>query len=565
MKLAELRSRGLLELLDTELARALGRAGGEDPGSTVELAVALTSRNVRNGHACLPLDIHSAALWPGEPLEGVSLPDARSWAKALRESQLTQTGPLVLDEDGRLYLRRYWQFENDIAEQLARRAPELDDAPSGDFERRLERLFPDGAQSLQADAARNALRHRVSLLCGGPGTGKTTTVAGILALLVEEAEARGEGPPKTLLLAPTGKAAARLGEAVQTAKTRIKTTAAVLDAIPVEASTLQRALGMRPDGLRFSRDEERPLEAHVVVVDEASMIDLSLMRQLLEATPRNARLLIVGDPGQLTSVEAGSVLQDLVTASQRTWWEGRLTTLERTHRYDASQPLGQLIAAIGAGDVDAVAALLSEADTDDLRWSPSSQLESELDVASARWSSATSEPAPTEHFARRSKYVVLSPFRKGPTGTRRLGALIEKRLIAGGKVPAARPILIEENSRELRVYNGDLAFIRAGDTPMAVIPTEHDEPREIAEARLPRYSDAYALSIHKSQGSEFDEVLIVLPEEDAPLLTRELLYTAVSRARRKVRLVAPQDVVLRTVARQARRDSGLVGQIARRG
>jgi len=563
VNLAELRSRGLLELLDTELARALGRAGGDTVDPSVELAIALTSRNVRHGHACLPMDMELAALFPAESLEGAALPEPSTWTEALRRSGLTDGGPLVIDED-KLYLRRYWTLESEIAEQLLRRATALPGSRSTDLEQRLERLFPDGCKSPQAEAGRKALAHRVSLLCGGPGTGKTTTVAAIVALLVEDADARGAPVPRTLLLAPTGKAAARLGEAVQDAKGRIDASEAVLGAVPTEASTLQRALGMRPDGLRFSRDRDRPLEADIIVVDEASMIDLALMRQLLEATPMDSRLIIVGDPDQLTSVEAGSVLQDLVTASEKTWWRGRLTTLEKTHRYDATQPLGRLIAAIRDGDGETVRALLSSGG-EDLHWSPFEKLGAELDHAAERWSAATSTDEPREHFARRGDYVILTPFRKGLSGTRRLGRLIEERLIANGQTPVSRPILIEENSRELRVYNGDLAFVRSGDTPIAVIPTEGAAPREIAEARLPRTSDAYALSIHKSQGSEFDEVLVVLPEDDAPLLTRELLYTAVSRARRKVRLVGPQEVVLSGVARRARRDSGLVGQVARRG
>jgi exodeoxyribonuclease V alpha subunit len=223
-----------------------------------------------------------------------------------------------------------------------------------------------------------------------------------------------------------------------------------------------------------------------------------------------------------------------------------------------------MIAAVREGDTGTVRALLSSAVGDDLRWASMDAFDEELDRAANRWSRAASVVDPRQHFARRGEYVVLSPFRKGRTGTRRLGALIEERLIAAGEAPRAKPILIEENSRELRVYNGDLAFIRNGTVPVAVVPSEDGEPRAIAEARLPRYSDAYALSIHKSQGSEFDEVLIVLPEADAPLLTRELLYTAVSRARQRVRLVGPLEVVLETVARQARRDSGLVGQVARR-
>lgn len=564
MNVAELRHRGLVEVLDAELAHALVRVAKGTPDPDVELAVALTSRNVRNGHSCLPIEIEASALWPSEVLPSDALPVRDAWIRSLRASPLTQDGPLVLEGE-RLYLRRFWELERGIARQLAlRAAPMVDEPTMGPwFRERLDRLFADGASSPQAEAARKALRHRVSLLCGGPGTGKTTTVAGIVALLIEEAESRGQSPPRVSLLAPTGKAAARLGEAVHGARARIDAASHVLDAIPTEASTVQRALGMRPEGLRFSRSSERPLEADVVVVDEASMIDLTLMWHLLEATPLDARLLIVGDPNQLTSVEAGSVLQDLVTAAQETWWRDRLTILTKTHRYEASQPLGRLVASIQDGDSDVVESVLAESTEGQVVWAPLEALRTELDRAAARWSEIVHTTDPVAHFHARKRYLVLSPFRKGPTGTRRLGVLLEERLAASGALPT-RPILIEENSSELGVYNGDFAFIEAGDPPMAVLPPDEGKPRKIAQARLPRFSDAYALSVHKSQGSEFDEVLLVLPEEDAPLLTRELLYTAVSRAKKRLRIVGPKEVFLEAMQRRSRRDSGLVDAIGAR-
>ncbi len=561
MNVVELRERGLVELLDVELTRALARAARAQLDPDVELAVALASRNVRNGHACLPIEIEASALWPGECFATNPLPAPEAWAASLRASPLTRDGPLVLDRT-RLYLRRYWELERGIARQLAlRAAPMVDEIQMTPARReRLDRLFSGGASSLQAEAAQRALRQRVSLLCGGPGTGKTTTVARIVALLIEEARSRGEASPRVLLLAPTGKAAARLGEAVQRAKSRIDAESDVLDAIPTEASTVQRALGMRTEGLRFSRNAERPLEADVVIVDEGSMIDLTLMFHLLEATPVDARLLIVGDPDQLTSVEAGSVLQDLVTASRETWWQDRLTVLTKTHRYDPAQPLGRLVGCIQRNDVEGVESALGESADNQLVWRPPEQLASELDRAAIRWSEIVQTRDPVAHFEARNGYVVLSPFRKGPTGTRRLGTLLEERLSATGRL-LTRPILIEENSSELRVYNGDFAFTEDTDPPMAVLSEESGVHRRVAQARLPRFSDAFALSVHKAQGSEFEEVLIVLPEDDAPLLTRELLYTAVSRAKERVRIVGSKEVFVAAMQRRARRDSGLVDAI----
>jgi exodeoxyribonuclease V alpha subunit len=562
--LAELQARGLLELLDVELARALGRIV-EPSNPQVELAIALTSRNVRRGHSCFPMDMSAADIWPREAGRPAELPDAARWKDLIAVSALTDGGPLVLDEAGRLYLRRYWQLERDIAHELAVRSstpPRMARDPNW-LEASLERLFPGAANAPQRGAARNALEHSVSLLCGGPGTGKTTTVAAIVTLIIEGCLQEADAAPRVLLLAPTGKSAARLGEAVRQAKPRIETSTEVLAAIPEQATTLQRALGMRRDGAGFGRSADRPLEADVIVVDEASMVDLGLMRQLLNASPPAATLLIVGDPDQLTSVEAGSVLRDLVTASAQTPWKGGVTQLTKTYRYDEKQALGQLIAAIRKGDGPTVQRLLDRDDATDLVWVSSAGLPAELDRAASHWSAALGTRNPKEHFDLRGRYVMLSPFRRGMVGTRRLGAAVVERLYQSqGREPAVRPIIIEENSHELKVYNGDFAMLVEGEPSVATVQSEAEGFREIAAARLPRYSDAFALSVHKAQGSEFDEVLFVLPDEDAPMLSRELLYTAVSRARRAVRLVGPKQVVLAALARSARRYSGLVDAIA---
>jgi exodeoxyribonuclease V alpha subunit len=562
--LAELHARGLLELLDVELARVLGRIV-EPSSREVELAIALTSRNVRRGHSCFPLGMSAAEIWPQEAGRPSNMPEVARWKDLIAASALSDGGPLVLDEAGRLYLRRYWQLERDIARELALRSstrPRLpSDAPW--LETTLERLFPGAADSPQRGAARNALQHSVSLLCGGPGTGKTTTVAAVVALIIEGRLQLGEAAPRVLLLAPTGKSAARLGEAVRQAKSRIEASIDVRAAIPEQASTLQRALGMQREGARFGRSADRPLEADVIVVDEASMVDLGLMRQLLDATPDDATLLIVGDPDQLTSVEAGSVLRDLVTASAQTAWKGRVTQLTKTYRYDEKQPLGQLVAAIRKGDGTMVQSLLDLDDAKDLSWVSSAGLPAELDRAASYWSTALSTRNPEQHFDLRGRYVMLSPFRRGIVGTRRLGASVVDRLYQReGREPVVRPIIIEENSHELKVYNGDFAMLVEGEPSIATVQSEVEGFREIAQARLPRYSDAFALSVHKAQGSEFDEVLFVLPDEDAPILSRELLYTAVSRARHSLRLVGPRKVVLAALGRSARRYSGLVDAIA---
>jgi exodeoxyribonuclease V alpha subunit len=564
MNLLELRSLGVLSLVDVELARNLTRICGAEP--EVALAIALTSRNVRRGHTCFALGTDARSLWPGGEAPEGALPEPSEWSALLRASPLTEDGPLVLDERDRLYFRRYWQLEDDIARNLESRAEATRATPGNREwrERALDRLFPGGDRSPQRRAAILALQHRVSLLCGGPGTGKTTTVAAILAALAERELLESGEAPRALLLAPTGKAAARLGEAVRSAKKRIDTRPEVLDSIPSEAATVHRALGMRRSGIGFRRGADFPLDADLIVLDEASMIDLAMMRQLLEATPKNATLLIVGDPDQLSSVEAGSVLRDLVEASEQTWWRGRLTRLTKTWRYDEGLPLGELIKATREGDTAAVASLLAAKDTESLSWSPSDGLATELELAAGRWLEASSTNDPAEHFAHRSRYVLLTPFRRGRIGTHMLGEEIRKLLDASGDRSGVTPIMIEQNDRELGVFNGDPAMLVDGDPRRAFVQRDDGTTLELAESRLPPYSTAFALSVHKSQGSEFDEVLVVLPDEDAPLLTRELLYTALSRAKRRARIVGPKEVIVAALARRARRDSGLVDAIGAR-
>ena len=561
----ELRARGLLGLLDLELARSLTRLACEE-SAAVELAIALASRSVRMGHTCFPIRMRAGDLWPEEA--GDALPEPTAWAEALRKSPLLSSGALVLDAENRLYLRRYWELENGVALELGARAlgPALRAVDPAWLRETLSRVF-GAEQSAHREAAERALRHRVTLLCGGPGTGKTTTVASIAALLVE-ARRRQEGrETEVLLIAPTGKSAARLSEAVSRAKRSLVAVSDAVSAIPEEARTVQQALGMRRYGMSFRHDKRRPLPADLIVLDEASMIDLSLMHQLLEAAPREARLIIVGDPDQLTSVEAGSVLRDLVEANERTWWKDRVTRLTKTYRYDVGSGIGGLLDAIRNGDESAFGASVEQTDDPAVVWSPLSKLDDELDGATARWRVALSGESDLEHFALRDRFMVLTPFRKGRIGTEQIGETIRRKLLSLGerRIASRVPIIVEENDRELGVFNGDFGLLRPSETGGldASLQRELDEIRRVAESRLPRYSSAYALSVHKAQGSEFDEVMIVFPEAASPLLTRELLYTAASRARKRVRLVGPKQSFIAALKRRSVRHSGLVDAIER--
>ena len=374
--LESLRGKGLLGPLDEHTARTVCRIAG-DVRPEVLLAAALAVRQVGLGHVCasLPALVRQRQIVADDGVtpQEVEWPDADRWIGTLRESPLVATPrhaerrPLVLDDAGRLYLRRYFEHEERLAASLRQRAAmcdtELDEAALEDA---LARLFARSAEAAptaeaardeQRDAARTAVTRRLCIISGGPGPGKTSTVVKILALLVEQRERAGLPTPRVLLLAPTGKAATRLTEAIQRAKSGLDCSASVRAAIPDDASTIHRALGsVGGSGTRFRHDAGHPLRADVVLVDEASMVDLALMSRLADAVPREARLILLGDKDQLASVEAGAVLGELCAgatdapAGADAPLAASVVHLTRSWRYGPGSGIEALAVAINAGD-----------------------------------------------------------------------------------------------------------------------------------------------------------------------------------------------------------------------
>ncbi len=391
--LRDLREAGALSPLDEHFGRAMARLAG-DARPEIELAAALASRDVGNGHVCL--DLRRLAEGPvladesGVPVVGLSWPDAAAWLAALRESPLVGgaggVAPLVLDAAGRLYLRRYWEYERRLAEAIRARAAALDESSDPALLREvLQRLF-SGPGSAEPDwqrlAALTAVRRKLCVISGGPGTGKTYTVVKILALLTELCQRSGRRPLRVTLVAPTGKAAARLVESIRSAKATLDCSDRVKEAIPEEAATIHRCLGAYRDrATRFRHNADNPLATDIVLVDEASMVDLALMTRLVDAVPAHARLVLLGDKDQLASVEAGAVLGDICnTGAPRSYsrafvdsaaqisgddlpldpqappetgiWDC-IVELTRSYRYEKASGIGALAAAINRGDPEA--------------------------------------------------------------------------------------------------------------------------------------------------------------------------------------------------------------------
>lgn len=559
-ELADLNAAGVIEAADVHVASRLATlVGDEDPLARVTLA--LVVRAAREGSTSLD-PAHARELLEESP---VALPPTPEWLEQVGGSALAEAGVLLVEHD-LVYLDRYHREEVQIAQDLQRRAqtpaPEVDEEM---LEAGLERVFPRDGWGEQRDAVRAAAGRLTTVLAGGPGTGKTSTVAGLLTLLLEQAEATGHRP-RIALAAPTGKAAARLRESVLGSLGHMPEQDRQRLGTDIEAVTVHRLLGWRPDsGNRFRRDRGNPLPHDIVVVDEASMLSLTLTARLLEALRPGARLLLVGDPDQLASVEAGAVLADLVAGYGD---DGPVARLQTSHRF--GHEIGTLAEAVRVGDADLVLELLAQArpggpvehlpvadviEADEaLRLRLLTHAERLRDLALAgRYADALRELG---------EHRLLCAHRDGPWGVGPWNDRVERWLAEAsdhlGRQVVGRPLLVTTNDRGLSLFNGDTGVmaLRADHRVVGVFG-EPDAPIVHAASTLGEVDTAHALTIHKSQGSQARSVTVLLPDADSRLLTRELLYTAITRAQESVTLVGSEAAVRAAVERRTQRATGL--------
>ncbi|MFM1770067.1 MAG: hypothetical protein RJA22_2596 [Verrucomicrobiota bacterium] len=527
--------------------------------------------------------------------------------------------PLVLDAAGRLYLHRYWEHESRLAATLRQMAAETPAGPAPDLRLLgdgLRRYFPANETAAgqprlpdadptgpdwQQVAAFAALRRRLCVISGGPGTGKTHTVVVLLALLLEQA---GERPLRLALAAPTGKAAARLQESIQRLSQSLAIPETVRARLPAEASTVHRLLGAIPGQADFRHRADNPLALDVLVVDEASMVDLALMARLFDALPPHARVVLVGDKDQLASVEAGAVLGDLCSGHRPEYSEGfaadywaatgqsvpvaaagpapapplrdGIVQLQRNRRFTAGSGLLALSQAVNDGDAKAALQhLRGGAGLAAVPVPPAAPAKVKAalrDAVIAGYREAITARDPAAALAALGKFRILAALRHGPHGVETLNALVTDILEEAGLIQrsgpwfAGRPILITENDHAQRLFNGDMGVALpapdAGEVAGGAGFRVHFQGadgtlRDLAPARLPRHETAFALTVHKSQGSEFNRVLLILPGQDSPVLTRELIYTGITRARDEVTVWLEETVFRGAVGRQVRRASGL--------
>lgn len=597
---------------DSVLARSyqhwLVRVAPDMPASLCS-AIELLLQAVEAGHVCIRLAPEFMAEWDGL-LQGRHDGTNNQWPGNEWVGKPGSYAPFVLDDSGRFYLARYWHHEERVAAMLRTRAEKMVLPLDADtLKTDLATLFVNDPEDRQRRAALLAQFKPLTLVSGGPGTGKTTTVMKMLALLQAQAitrhsrEGGNDGiskddeskPLRILLAAPTGKAAQRLTESIRNAKEKLPLSAAQKVLIPEEAQTLHRLLGAQGDTGRFRHDSRNPLACDLLLIDEASMIDLALMHAVLDALPTEARLVLLGDRNQLASVEAGSVFGDLCAAqgcsqalhdalqpygvSLSAQAPGSALAdcrVELTHSYRFAQGSGiaQLATAARDGKADEFIATLKTPSAD-VQWQPVSEvtdLRQALQDGYAGFRRAALTGDARQAFQAFLDFRVLCAHRKGGRGVEGLNALMESA--RSETWYAGRPVIVRENHYALRLFNGDIGiclptaeglrvFFESSASERASSKNANgSQYRALAPGRLPAHEAAWAMTVHQAQGSEFEAVLLVLPDMMTPVLDRPLIYTAVTRAKKQFSLHGAASVIAESLACLPQRESGLVEKLS---
>jgi len=535
-------------------------------------AVLVSEANLA-GNVCIELDQFSGRpLFHGSRVEAAEIPlglKPDEWCAALQASACVggpgQDSPLII-EAKRLYLNRFWVYENYTAARIKALLERVESIDGAGINAQVEVLFSgsEGIDQDQKNAILSAASKPFSVISGGPGSGKTSTVIRILAVML------AQNPNyRIALAAPTGKAAARMMDSIRQRIDQLEFDADIKSAIPVEARTIHRLLGYRQQV--FSYHEQHRLPFDCVVIDEASMIDLKLMYQLLAALPERAQLILLGDRDQLASVAAGNVLGDITGHGHRldgaqSKIAASTCLLQSNYRFGRDSAIGALAREVNLGHGDAALELLRR-NEQGLRWfdEPTEQVAKEA----LAWLYHAYQPifeseTPAQALDAYEKIRVLCATNQGPLGVEALNRMVSKALLARNGIAETElysglPIMITRNFQELGLFNGDTGVLWSLDDGLrACFRGIEGDIRDFSVTRLPEFKAAWASTVHKSQGSEFDSVLLILPADaQSEVLSRELLYTAITRARRQFLLQAPGKVVTGAVDRLTRRHSGL--------
>jgi exodeoxyribonuclease V alpha subunit len=595
----------MLSHIDIHFAGLMSRlAGGDVP--ELSLAAALVSGSARDGNICLDLSTVAGRELSGKENgeDPVICPEFDRWFTILEESRVVgkpgEYMPLILDDGGRLYLFRYWDYQEKLAGLIKKRVNEdVKKINHTLLKEGLGRLFPDNGTSdidWQKVAAFTALTKKFCVISGGPGTGKTATVAKILALLLEQGASK---KLRIALAAPTGKAAARLQEIIEHARGNLNCTDDIKNRIPVETSTIHRLLGTIKNSPYFRHDSKNMLPLDVAVVDEASMVDLPLMSKLVQALPLQSRLILLGDKDQLASVEAGAVLGDTCDTGNMHGFSKHfcddieivagynihelsggddepglhdcIVELRKSYRFGSESGISMVSRAVNEGADDRAAAFLSEGKFKDISWAklpvPDELPKALREMIIQGFKDYLKVRDPLEIFSLFNDFRILCAVREGPYGIVTINRIAEQILREENLIRPeerwyeGRPIMITRNDYDLHLFNGDVGVILTDpvidNERRAFFMDADGKLRKFHPLRLPEHETVYAMTVHKSQGSEFSRIALILPDRHSPVLTRELIYTGITRARENVTLYSTEEIFRTAVARRIERTSGL--------
>ncbi|MEO8002967.1 MAG: exodeoxyribonuclease V subunit alpha [Arenimonas sp.] len=555
--------------VDHALAMSLHRLEPET-SELVCVAVALASKAHSLGHSCLPLDKFDVLLGEASTQPSPQLPGVNEFLEALKASGwvgdgYSENGVLVLDENT-IALKRYWSYEDRLAKALRQRLAVSGKPLSENVEKFRAELFSEDITGAQAIAAKCACEATFFLLTGGPGTGKTSTISRLLQLLQYQAKENAVSL-RIALAAPTGKAATRLSESLHGTLASLESTSLV-NIEQAEAKTLHRLLGSKPNSVQFQHDAEHPLPLDVLIVDEASMIDLPLMCKLLEALPLEARLILVGDPDQLPSVETGNVLRACCDAiALRPDSSQHRVHLDRVYRQDSDSDIGLAAKTVLSGDSEHFIQSLLQGEYRGLHWQAGDKQALEKiirDKALLHYQKIQQAVSLEQAISLSKEFRVLCAARESSAGSIAINRYIGDRLKKKNEAAffPGRLCLVTENTAREQLFNGDIGLCWPDDKGVLRIWVETVAGLKAWHpANFPAHEDAFAITVHKSQGSEFERILLVLPDASHRVLSRELLYTGITRARRQIELFASQSSLIAAISRQNQRWSRLARRL----
>lgn len=609
-------NRGIEERIFTPLDVQFAYSIADESNPILLVVAARLSAETMSGHVCLALsDVSLETLFSGrhhdlanEFWQRMGQPDEKAIYQAIQHAGAVSLvsentlSPLLLSGDY-LYFQRMWQYEQCVAYFFSNTV--VDYKQNAQIRTVLDDLFPISDDiDWQKIAAAVAVTSRVSIISGGPGTGKTTTVARILAALIR-LESQNEHPLRIELAAPTGKAAARLTESLGNAMKDMPLAEQEREILPKQAKTLHRLLGAQPESQQFRFNRNNLLSLDILIIDEASMVDLPMMAKLIEALPENAKLIFLGDKDQLASVEAGAVLGDVCQFADTGYSPERaeqlaeitgyslgehssvegpvirdsLCLLRKSYRFSAQSGIGQLAAAVNEGNSIRAQKLLNQgfADVHNYVQETADDYVKILLDASTYYEdyllAVKSGKTAEEILSKFNQYRVLTALREGPFGVVGLNDKLEKLLHRQGLINrpynhlnkhyAGRPIMISRNDSPLGLFNGDIGIILPDEDGAlrAYFQFPDGTIRGIQPNRLPLHETAYVMTVHKSQGSEFAHTAFVLPQLYSPVVTRELVYTAITRAKKELSLYGSPKILRRAIETPTKRRSGLARQL----